>query len=136
MGSFLSLTAACTTVTEAERNTVVQLPISQTQEIDAVAATNGTAKIIMFRSWNGEGLLFLPTGPMVLIDGQEIGRCLLGDGSEHTIAAGEHVIRSLSSDISERPFQISAGQTALVECKYTAGALSPNVEFIFTTTRG
>jgi len=126
---------ACATVTEEERSTVVQVPPSPTAEVEVDMQQGDTARLVLFRRWNGEGLVFLGTGPMVLVDGQEIGRCLLGEGSETQISTGEHVIRARTSDVSERRFRVEPGQTAFVECRYTVGAFSPNVEFDFVEGR-
>lgn len=126
---------ACATVTEEERTTVVQIPTPITSPSETATKQDGPAQLVMFRKWNGEGLVYLGTGPMILLDGQEIGRCKLGKGHEMQIPAGEHVIKARTSQISERRFRVEPGQTAYVECKYTAGALSPNVEFHFKDGR-
>lgn len=133
--ALLLAVGACTSVTEEERSVVVQIPPNSVEAPDSNSHKSETAQLELFRKWNGEGLLFLGTGPMVLLDGQEIGRCLLGDGSKIKIPAGEHVIRARTSDVSERRFRVDAGQTAFVECRYTVGVMSPNVEFIFSDKR-
>jgi len=134
--ALLLAVSACTSVTEEDRSVVTQIPPNSVEAPDSNSHKNSTAQLELFRKWNGEGLLFLGTGPMVLLDGQEIGRCLLGDGSKIRIPAGEHVIRARTSDVSERRFRIDPGQTAFIECRYTVGVMSPNVEFVFLDKRG
>jgi len=90
---------------------------------------------VLYRTWHGEGLLFLGTGPKVEVDGREVGRCLLGDGRSIQLTAGEHVISAPHSEVSTRRFRINPGQTMFVECQYTVGAMVPNVQFEFHAER-
>ncbi len=128
--------SACSTVTEEDRAQVAEIS-SPTLfgETGDTLDSSVPGQLVLHRTWNGEGLLFLGTGPKVEIDGREIGRCLLGDGAEITLAAGEHEIRAPHSDVSARRFRILPGQTIYAECKYTVGALVPNVQFEFSATR-
>lgn len=131
--------AACATVTEEDRAQVADVrPITTSVnegEGSIQPNSDANAQLTLFRRWNGEGLLFLGTGPKVEIDGREVGRCLLGEGTVIELAPGEHIIRAPHSEISARPFRTHPGQTLFVECKYTVGALVPNVEFEFHADR-
>ena len=134
-----SAVAACASVTEEDRKNVAVVPDSRltdgSTDVRLATASNAPGRIVLYRTWHGEGLLFLGTGPKVEVDGREIGRCLLGDGATTELAAGDHVISAPHSDVSSRPFRINPDQTVFVECKYTVGALVPNVEFDFHATR-
>jgi len=131
--------AACATVTEEDRAQVAEVPDptipKETADTVTSVPSDEPAQIVLYRTWNGEGLLFLGSGPKVEVDGREVGRCLLGDGREIEVAAGEHVISAPHSEVSARPFRINPGQTIYVECKYTVGVLVPNVQFEFSAAR-
>ena len=131
--------AACATVTKEERTQVAEVrdasSPTETGGASVALVSSGPGKAVLYRTWNGEGLVFLGSGPKVEIDGREVGRCKLGDGNEFELAAGEHVIRAPHSEVSTRRFRISPGQTIYIECKYTVGALVPNVQFEFHATR-
>lgn len=135
MAASISAVAACATVTEEQRAQIAE--VHDPSQPLALTGTTGNepSRIVLYRTWNGEGLLFLGSGPKVEIDGREVGRCLLGDGNTIELTAGEHVIFAPLSEVSSRPFRINAGQTIFVECKYTVGALIPNVQFEFHATR-
>jgi len=134
--ALFGLVAACTSVTKEERGQVAEVsPPASTVEASIAADKNAPGRVVLYREWNGEGLAFLGSGPKVQIDGREVGRCLLGDGTEITLAAGEHEIQAPHSEVSRRRFRIEADQTIYVKCKYTIGALVPNVQFEFFATR-
>ena len=134
--SCLSFIAACSTVTEADRAQVAEVAMTSNQtETEGPADSNTPGRVILHRTWNGEGLAFLGTGPKVEIDGIEVGRCLLGDGTEIAVSPGEHEISAPHSQVSARRFRIFPGQVIYAECKYTVGTLVPNVQFEFTADR-
>lgn len=109
----LCAVAACATVTEEDRAQVAEVRDSssttETAETLDSAVSNKPGRMVLYRTWHGEGLLFLGSGPKVEVDGREVGRCLLGDGSEIKLAAGEHVISAPHSEVSTRPFRINPG---------------------------